>query len=105
MAHRLIGGNQPFLQTGADWSATGAREAGRNTRAPFGQVRFSGNLLFDGRKTLVEQLEQNWSKTGADWSSKGASAPVVFPPLKGGNNHNWSSAPVRLQNWSGECGA
>ena len=45
------------------------------------------------------ELAHNWRKTGANWRSKGASAPVVFPPLKGGNNHNWRSPPVRLQNW------
>lgn len=109
MAHRLIGGNQGFAPVSLrNWRTTGAlsqagsRQAAMRAPALIGN---GGNLRITGYSGNCDQLAQNWRRTGADWRSKGASAPVVFPPLKGGNNHNWRSAPVRLQNWSGEFGA
>jgi hypothetical protein len=89
-----------FLQLEQNWSATGAMEAGRNNRAP----RCNQEVAEISQFGVAPVGTRNWSRTGADWSSKGASAPVVYTPLKGGYNHNWSSAPVRLQNWSGEMG-
>lgn len=101
MARRIMADFCGSARTGANWSGTGALDAGRIDRGP----RCNIELAEISHSEPAPVGFNNWSKTGANWSSKGASAPVVFPPLKGGNNHNWSSAPVRLQNWSGEFGA
>lgn len=103
MAHRLNHANLRVAPVGFDnWRTTGAAIMAGSRQAAVRALAYDengGNLPNTVKSGNSDQLAQDWRKTGANWRSKRAFAPVVYTPLKGGYNHKWRTAPVRLQNW------